>query len=88
MNTVRTVRVIQTEAGAILQNTDNGATFSTNFVGSRIWGHLTKGLTQDEIVDQVSTEFRAPRDQVCGDVEKFLEGLEQTGFIQKEVNNA
>ena len=84
MNTSKAVRTVQTEAGAILRNINNGATFSTNVVGARIWQHLAKGLTEDEIVDRVSTEFGVVREQVSCDVEEFLKGLKQTGLLQED----
>jgi len=84
MNPLRAVRTIETETGAVLQNTDNGATFSTNLVGARIWAHLTKGLTQGEVVDRLSSEFGVAKDQVHRDVEQFLTGLRQTGLWSKD----
>jgi hypothetical protein len=91
MNTARVVRTIFTEAGAVLQNTENGATFTINPMGAHIWRHLTKGVTKDDIVDRVSTDFGVEREQVCRDVEEFLLGLEQKGLLHKnsdkEANN-
>jgi hypothetical protein len=86
MNTATTVRVIQTEAGAVLQNTDNGATFSTNLVGATICKYLTKGLTRNEIIHEVSIQFAATRDEVCRDLEEFVERLKQTGLLQQEMD--
>jgi Coenzyme PQQ synthesis protein D (PqqD) len=87
MNPARSVRIVRTEVGAVLQNTENGATFSTNDVGARIWIHLTHGLSEAETVDRVAVEFRAPRDQVCGDLEAFIRKLKQTGLLQDDAEN-
>jgi hypothetical protein len=87
MKTVRAVRAVQTEVGTVLQNTDNGASFSTNLVGSRIWKSITKGLTKHEIVDQVSAEFGAPREQVFRDVEEFVKTLKQAGLLQEDASS-
>jgi hypothetical protein len=86
MNTAKTVRVTLTEVGAVLHNTDNGATYSTNPVGARIWIHLTNGVTQDELIDQISTEFVVTKAQVCRDVAEFVEQLISSGFLQEEVS--
>lgn len=83
MNTPRTVRAIFTEAGAVLQNVENGAMFTTNLVGAKIWRHLTKGATKDEIVDRLSSEFNVVKDQIHCDVDEFLLRLEQKGLLQK-----
>jgi hypothetical protein len=85
MNIARAVRTVQTEAGAVLQNVENDATFSTNRVGAAIWQHLTNGLNQDEVVDRVSSEFGVAREQVCGDLVEFLEKLQQTGLLEKDI---
>ena len=81
MLTTKVIRAVQTEAGAILQNTDNGASFSTNLVGARIWKHLTNGLTENEIVDQVSAEFGVAKGQVCGDVQEFITSLKHASLL-------
>jgi hypothetical protein len=88
MDTVRAVRTVFTEAGAVLQNTENGATFTINPMGAIIWRQLTAGATKDEIVDRVSIEFGAERDQVCRDVEEFLTGLELKALLHKDVSKA
>jgi hypothetical protein len=88
MNIARAVRAVFTEGGAVLQNTENGATFTINAVGANIWRHLGKGATKNEIVEQISTEFGADREQVCHDVEEFLKGLEQKGLLQSEAIKA
>jgi hypothetical protein len=88
MNTARAVRTVFTEGGAVLQNTENGSTYAVNPMGASIWRHLTKGATKNEIVERVSTDFAAKRDEVCRDVEEFLTGLEQKGLLQKEAVKA
>jgi hypothetical protein len=84
VNTAKTVRVVFTEEGAVLQNTDNGATFTINSMGANIWRQLINGATRNEIVERVSTDFGAKRDEVCRDVDGFLTELEQKGLLQKE----
>ena len=84
VNTTMAVRAVFTEAGAVLQNTENGGTFTINAVGANIWRQLTKGATKNEIVERVSTEFGVKRDEVCRDVEQFLRELEQKGLLQNK----
>jgi len=85
MHAARAVRAIFTEAGAVLHNTANGATFTINSMGAKIWRHLTKGATKDEIVDRLGSEFGVSRDQIYGDVDEFLTGLEQRDLLQKDI---
>jgi hypothetical protein len=86
MNTARAVRTVFTQGGAVLQNTENGATFAINLVGANIWRHLTKGATKNEIVERVSAEFGVEREQVFRDMEEFLRGLEQKGLLQEQAS--
>jgi len=88
MKATRAVRTVFTEMGAVLQNTDSGATFSINLVGSTIWRHLTTGLTRDEIVARLSFDFGMAKDRVSSDVDKFLRSLEQKGLLQQELGGA
>ena len=84
VKTLRAVRTVFTETGAVLQNTNDGTIFSINLAGSKIWRQLTQGTTRDEIVDQLSVQFGVSRDQVSCDVDEFLRRLEQKGLLQKE----
>jgi len=83
MNTTRPVRTVFTEAGAVLQDTKNGASFTINVVGSTIWQHLTEGATRDQIVDRLSSEFSVTKDQIKGDVDEFIEKLQELGLLLK-----
>jgi hypothetical protein len=87
MNIARTVRVVFTESGAVLQNTENGSTFGINHVGAAIWQHLANAATKDEIVDRLCSKFGVDRDQIRRDVDEFLAGLEQKGLLQKHSGN-
>lgn len=84
MKTARAVRVVFTETGAVLQNTENGSTFTINTMGTNIWRQLTKGATKNEIVQRISTECRVNKEGVCRDVEEFLRELEQKGLLRNE----
>lgn len=88
MNTARGVRAVFTEGGAVLQNTENGATYSINPTGAYIWRHFTEGATKDDVVNRVSAEFGVEREQVCRDVEEFLVELEQKDLLHKEASKA
>jgi hypothetical protein len=85
MTLARTVRTVQTEVGAVLQNTSTGATFSTNIVGARVCMLLAKGLSRHEIVDRVSSDFAVSRDLVERDLEEFFEGLKQKGLLEQNI---
>jgi hypothetical protein len=88
MNSARAVRAVFTETGAVLQNTENGATFTVNPMGANIWRYLTNGATKNEIVEHVSTDFGVDREQVYRDIEEFLTSLEQKGLLHQGVSKA
>lgn len=57
-------------------------------VGSAIWSKLVRakdGLAPHEIVETLSTDFESiPRQQIEGDVQRFLRTFQQKGFIKSE----
>ena len=57
-------------------------------VGSAIWSKLVRareGLAPHEIVETLSTDFTSvPRQQIEGDVQRFLSTFQQKGFIKSE----
>ena len=57
-------------------------------VGSAIWSKLVgarDGLAPHEIVERLSADFKAiPRQQIEGDVQRFLSTFQQKGFIKTE----
>lgn len=75
------VRVVLTETGAILRNGENGATFSTNLVGARIWEQLTAGASKDDIVNRICSEFLVASKQANCDVEHFIRNLRDNDLL-------
>ena len=57
-------------------------------VGSAIWSKLVgarDGLATHEIVERLSADFKTiPRQQIEGDVQRFLSTFQQKGFIETE----
>lgn len=59
--------------------------YTLNAVGSRIWTLLTAGVTRDQLVTAVRTEYELPAtidgDRVARDVDRLLAELRGAGLI-------
>ncbi len=59
----------------------NGNIFHSNPVGARVWAKVQAGLPLPGIVDEISTEFNAPRERVEADVHEYLYSLKAKGLV-------
>ena len=66
----------------VLLNVETGVYFGLDAVGTRIWGLLTQGATEDEIVAQLLDEYDVPRDELSVDVSSFLDDLQSKGLAR------
>ena len=70
------------EDGALLFNPDTDGVQLLNSTGFYIWKRCTEGRTVSEIVATFKKDFdEVPEDQVTADVEEFLNGMVEKGFI-------
>lgn len=73
-------RVLDGEA--VLLDTDGGAYFGLNSVGTRAWEILaTPGATRGSLIATLLREFEVTRDVLERDVDALLTGLEQRKLI-------
>ena len=75
------VRSTVTEEGVVLLDVSSGKIFHSNQVGSRVWVKLQEGSPLSKIVDEISAEFNAPREQVEADVHEYVKSLKTGGLI-------
>lgn len=77
------VSVSTHEDGIVLLHIPSGRIFQSNRTGARIWSALSDGLDLDAISQRLSRDFNVPAEMVRRDATKFLEQLEQLGFVAK-----
>ena len=75
------VRSTVTDEGVVLLDVSSGKIFHSNPVGSRVWIKLQEGSPLSKIVDEISSEFNAPREQVEADVQEYVQSLKTGGLI-------
>ncbi|MFO0586342.1 MAG: PqqD family protein [Polyangiaceae bacterium] len=74
-------RVLDGEA--VLLDTEGGAYFGLNAVGTRVWELIgSGGTTEDALLTTLLTEFDVTRDVLAKDLRDLLAGLEQRHLIQ------
>ncbi len=53
-----------------------------NETGAFLWRFFTEEHTADEAIDALCNEYDATREQVEGDVARFMDTLEKNGFCE------
>ena len=61
----------------------NGRILSLNLLGTEIW-KLCDGRSEEALVEELASQFDAPRELLQTDVGRFLSELSQEGFIRYE----
>ena len=70
------------DEGALLFNPDTNQVKVINSTGLFIWQQCNVARTLDEIITEVQKGFdEVPSEQVAGDVQAFVDGMVETGFI-------
>jgi hypothetical protein len=75
------VRSTHGQDGAIVLDVQQGQMFNLNLVGSRILELLEKGSAEPDIVNVISREFNASREDVESDVREFIESLQKHKLV-------
>ncbi len=75
------VRATVTGDGVVFLDIHKGRILSSNNVGARIWAKLQEGVPAEQIAEQISAEFKAPRDVVEEDVLSFIASLRQKELV-------
>ena len=77
------VRSTHGQDGAVVLDVQQGQMFNLNLVGSRILELLEHGSTESEIVNAISSEFKATRELVGSDLREFLEVLKGYKLVEE-----
>ncbi len=77
------VRITQSQDGAILLDVERGAMFTLNPVGTRILELLRQRHSFTSVVARISEEFGAPGELVQGDVDEFLSALRELRLLKE-----
>lgn len=70
-----TIRRTQTVDGGILLDIHHGQMFCLNVVGAKILELMQQGYDESRIADEISRDYKVPRDTVRADVLEFIESL-------------
>jgi len=74
-------RVLDGEA--VLLDTDGGAYFGLNAVGTRVWELIgAAGTTEADLLTTLLTEFDVSREVLAKDLTDLLAGLQKRGLIK------
>jgi len=75
------VRSTVTDEGVVFMDVSNGAIFHSNPIGARVWTKLQQGESIAQMVEEISAEFQAPKEQVEADVKEYLASLQTRGLL-------
>ena len=84
MKIAKNVRAMVSGEGAVLRDMRRGGSFSLNPMGAKVWQLLQKGAAMEQIIEQISSDFHAPRATVEDDVRDFIHRLEDQKLITRE----
>jgi len=84
MRTAKNIRAMVSSEGAVLRDMRSGGSFALNPIGAKVWELLQKGTAAEQIIDQISVDFHAPRETVESDVRTFIKKLEDQKLIVSE----
>jgi hypothetical protein len=58
--------------------------FQLNATAARAWQALERGLTEEQVVDELCAEFDAPRETVQAEVRELFEALVERGLARSQ----
>ena len=70
-----TIRRTQTVDGGILLDIHHGQMFCLNVLGAKILELMQQGYDESRITEEISRDYKVPRDTVRADVLEFIESL-------------
>ena len=68
---------------AVLLNVESGIYFGLDATGTRMWGLVSEGLTDDEILARLLDEYDVSCEQLRVDIDAFLEALRAQGLVRR-----
>jgi len=85
-NASASVRSTYTQDGGVLLDVEKGMCYSLNAVASKLWNYLEQnqaGVTFDELVSVIRSNFEATDGDVEADIAAHLEKLEKMGLVKR-----
>jgi hypothetical protein len=84
MKISKNVRAMISGQGAIIRDLRRGGSFGLNPLGAKVWKLLQQSMTTEQIIDQISVDFKTSRETVENDVREFIQKLEEQKLIVRE----
>jgi hypothetical protein len=78
------VRLAETQDGAVLLDVKQGFCFSINPVGTLIWKRVSDGCSIAQIVQYLAETFSISAEQARTDTQEFLDSLIEKRLVQQQ----
>jgi len=75
-------RAVATADGRTVLEVAGRPFFQLNSVSTAIWAKLSEGLSTQEIINRLATQFNVPVERVTNDVSSFVEVLKQNDLVK------
>jgi len=69
------------EAETVLLDLASGRYFDLDDTGTRLWRRLAEGARLGDVVNELASEFDAPRERLAADVVAFVAELEREQLV-------
>ena len=79
-NTPQTIHEV-IEGEVILVNLETGAYFSTDLAGAAVWQAILRGLSEEEIIAQLTAQFSGEAEEIHAGVQALIRELLSEGLI-------
>lgn len=66
----------------VVLNVRNGVYYGLDTIGATIWKLVQSGMTVDQVVNAVTSEYDVDREQCANDLIDFFTNLESYGLIE------
>lgn len=67
----------------VLLDARNGHYWGLDEVGTRIWAHLSEGMSREEVAKRLADEYDADLEDLQADVDAFLDTLRKSKLVRR-----
>src|ERR1041384_2688878 len=78
-------RAVPSADGKALLEVAGRPLFQLNTVSIAIWTKLTEGFSQDQIITELTRQFKVPVERLTDDVNSFVETLKQNDLVKEDI---
>lgn len=82
--TSSSVRITETQDGAVVLDVEQGLCFSVNSIGVLIWTRLVNGCELEQIAQHIAAVFKISLEQARNDTEEFLQVLFEKQLVRRD----